>query len=57
MMAIAIGLLALNLSACGTVTGAVVGGVAGHELTHGSTLGTVGGAVVGGAIGHEIDKR
>ncbi|AOY96488.1 3-hydroxyisobutyrate dehydrogenase [Cupriavidus sp. USMAA2-4] len=48
-------LLVAALSGC-TATGAVVGGVAGHELTHGSTAGTVGGAVVGGVVGHELGK-
>ncbi len=53
------------LSACGTPnrqqvgigTGAVLGGVAGHVLTDGSTLGTVGGAAVGGVIGNELSKK
>lgn len=43
------------LSGC-TATGAVAGGVVGHEATGGSTAGTVGGAVVGGVIGHELGK-
>ncbi len=57
--------LASTLAACGTPTrqqvgvgtGAVLGGVAGHVLTDGSTLGTVGGAAVGGVIGNEISKK
>lgn len=57
---------AAGLSACSTSptrqqvgigTGAVVGGVAGHVLTGGSTLGTVGGAAVGGVVGNEVTKR
>lgn len=40
----------------GTLGGAAVGGVAGHELSGGSTLGTVGGAAVGGVIGNKISK-
>jgi osmotically inducible lipoprotein OsmB len=56
--------LALGLAGCGhmttqernTAAGAVVGGVAGNAVTHGSTLGTVGGAAVGGAVGHEWDN-
>jgi len=56
--------LASALSACGTPsrqqvgvgTGAVLGGVAGHAVTGGSTLGTVGGAAVGGLIGNEVAK-
>jgi len=61
---IAVGLVAasaLSLGACGsmsrqdrnTITGAVIGGVAGSVLTDGSTAGTIGGAIVGGAIGRE----
>jgi osmotically inducible lipoprotein OsmB len=57
--------LATMLSACGTPsrqqvgigTGAVLGGVAGHVITDGSTLGTVGGAAVGGVVGNEVSKR
>ncbi|HXH04616.1 MAG TPA: glycine zipper 2TM domain-containing protein [Candidatus Competibacteraceae bacterium] len=64
MMAIAIGVLALGLSACGnlsyqdkaTITGAAIGGVGGSILTEGSALGTVGGTAVGGFIGHEVGK-
>jgi osmotically inducible lipoprotein OsmB len=56
--------LASALAACGTPTrqqvgvgtGAVVGGVAGHAITGGSTLGTVGGAAVGGVLGNELSK-
>ncbi|EHP44748.1 3-hydroxyisobutyrate dehydrogenase MmsB [Cupriavidus basilensis OR16] len=47
--------LLFGLNGC-TATGAVAGGVAGHELTHGSTAGTIGGAVAGGIIGHELGK-
>ncbi|GAB7542071.1 glycine zipper 2TM domain-containing protein [Cupriavidus ulmosensis] len=47
--------LLIGLNGC-TATGAVAGGVAGHELSHGSTAGTIGGAVVGGVIGHELGK-
>jgi osmotically inducible lipoprotein OsmB len=61
----AIGLLALSLGACGsmstrdknTATGAAIGGVAGAVLTGGSTAGTVGGAVVGGVIGNQVDPK
>lgn len=64
-LAFATGALALSLAACesnpsrqqiGTATGAVVGGVVGHEVV-GGTLGTVGGAAVGGVIGNEVGKR
>jgi osmotically inducible lipoprotein OsmB len=56
--------LASTLAGCGTPsrqqvgvgTGAVLGGVAGHAVTGGSTLGTVGGAAVGGVIGNEMSK-
>jgi osmotically inducible lipoprotein OsmB len=56
--------IASTLTACGTPTrqqlgtgtGAVLGGVAGHAVTGGSTLGTVGGAAVGGVIGSEMTK-
>ncbi|MBN3816188.1 glycine zipper 2TM domain-containing protein [Paraburkholderia sp. Se-20369] len=44
----------MTLAACGTVLGATAGGVAGHELSHGSTAGTIGGAAAGGLIGHAI---
>lgn len=36
--------------------GAVVGGVAGAALTHGSAGGAVVGAVVGGVAGNELSK-
>ncbi|WP_354683673.1 glycine zipper 2TM domain-containing protein [Cupriavidus necator] len=45
----------MGLAGC-TAAGALAGGVAGHELTDGSTAGTIGGAVVGGVIGHELGK-
>jgi osmotically inducible lipoprotein OsmB len=41
----------------GTIAGAGVGGVLGHQLTGGSAAGTVGGAVVGGVAGHYIGKK
>lgn len=49
------------LSACtnqdlGTAGGAVVGGVAGSSLTHGSTGGTIAGAVGGGYIGRQLSQ-
>jgi osmotically inducible lipoprotein OsmB len=61
----AVGLLALLLGACGsmsardknTATGAAIGGVAGAVLTGGSTAGTVGGAAVGGVIGNQVDPK
>ena len=43
------------LSGCGTTSGALVGGAAGHAIGH-DTKSTVGGAVVGGVIGHEMNK-
>ena len=46
---------ALDLSGCGTASGAVVGGVAG-AATIGSAPAVVGGAIVGGVVGHEIHK-
>lgn len=57
--------LVSSLTACGTPsrqqvgigTGAVLGGVAGHAVSGGSTLGTVGGAAVGGVIGNEMSKK
>ncbi|AZG15463.1 glycine zipper 2TM domain-containing protein [Cupriavidus pauculus] len=52
---IAVGACAWAMSGC-TATGAVAGGVVGHEVSDGSALGTVGGAVVGGVIGHELGK-
>ena len=62
---IAATLFALVLGGCAdmsrqekaTVAGAVVGGVAGHAVSGGSSAGTVGGAVVGGVVGHEVGKR
>jgi osmotically inducible lipoprotein OsmB len=51
-----------SLSACasretvGTVGGAALGGVAGHELSGGNTAATVGGAAVGGVIGNKVSK-
>jgi len=36
--------------------GAVVGGVAGSALTHGSPVGAVVGAVAGGVAGNELSK-
>jgi osmotically inducible lipoprotein OsmB len=39
----------------GTVTGAAIGGVAGHVLG-GGVLGTAAGAAVGGVIGHEVTR-
>lgn len=53
----AVASIAAALSACGTFSGAAVGGVAGHAASGGSTLGTIGGAAVGGVIGNEIGKR
>ncbi len=46
---------ALGLAACGTTSGAVVGGVAGAAAI-GSAPAVVGGAIVGGVVGHEIHK-
>jgi osmotically inducible lipoprotein OsmB len=60
--ATAIALVAVGLSGCAgmtrgedTVTGAVVGGVAGAALT-GSPIGAVGGAAVGGVVGNQVGK-
>ncbi|MEN7529532.1 MULTISPECIES: glycine zipper 2TM domain-containing protein [unclassified Cupriavidus] len=53
--ALAVGACCWAFSGC-TATGAVAGGVVGHEVSDGSALGTVGGAVVGGVIGHELGK-
>jgi uncharacterized protein YcfJ len=39
----------------GTVAGAVIGGVVGHQVDSGAG-GTIGGAVIGGLIGNQIDK-
>ncbi len=44
---------ALALTGCGTITGAVLGGVAGHAIG-GDTSSTVTGAVVGGVIGNRM---
>ena len=44
-----------GLSGCGTTSGAILGGAAGHAIG-GDTRSTVGGAVVGGVIGHEMNK-
>jgi outer membrane lipoprotein SlyB len=46
-----------NASGAGAVLGAVIGGVAGHQVGTGKTAATVGGAVAGGVIGNEIEKR
>lgn len=56
--------MASGLSACGsldgntvgTAGGAVLGGVAGHEISDGSKAGTIGGAAVGGVIGSQITR-
>jgi osmotically inducible lipoprotein OsmB len=45
----------LGFSACGTTSGAVVGGVTG-AVTVGTAPAVVGGAIVGGVVGHEIHK-
>jgi uncharacterized protein YcfJ len=39
----------------GTVAGAVIGGVVGHQVDSGAG-GTIGGALLGGLIGNQIDK-
>ncbi|MGN6729810.1 MAG: glycine zipper 2TM domain-containing protein [Rhodanobacteraceae bacterium] len=43
----------------GTATGAVAGGLLGHQVGKGKgkTLATVGGAVAGGAIGHHVQAE
>ena len=41
----------------GIAGGAVVGGLAGHALTGGSTAGTIGGAVGGAFLGREVARR
>jgi outer membrane lipoprotein SlyB len=43
----------------GSVAGAVVGGVLGHQVGggRGNTAATIGGAVAGGVAGHEVEKR
>jgi osmotically inducible lipoprotein OsmB len=40
----------------GTTGGAVIGGVAGSALTHGSPVGAVVGAVGGGFIGNSLSR-
>jgi uncharacterized protein YcfJ len=40
----------------GTVAGAVVGGVVGHQFDNGSAGATLGGALLGGLIGNKVDK-
>ncbi len=50
-----------SITACtnqelGTTGGAVLGGVAGSALTHGSTAGTIAGAVGGGFIGNRLSQ-
>lgn len=42
----------------GTVLGAIVGGVAGHQMGRGrgNDAATVGGAIVGGLIGNQVDR-
>lgn len=42
-------------NANGTVAGAVIGGVVGHQVDHGAG-GTLGGALLGGLIGNQVDK-
>ncbi len=41
----------------GTVAGAVVGGVVGHQFDNGSAGATLGGALLGGLIGNKVDKE
>jgi osmotically inducible lipoprotein OsmB len=55
LLGLAIAMGSLSLTGCGTATGAVVGGAAGHAIG-GDTASTVGGAVAGGVIGHELSK-
>jgi osmotically inducible lipoprotein OsmB len=55
LVGLALAWSSLSLSGCGTASGAVVGGVAGHAIG-GDTASTVGGAVAGGIIGHELNK-
>jgi uncharacterized protein YcfJ len=40
----------------GTVAGAVVGGVVGHQFDNGSAGATLGGALIGGLLGNQVDK-
>ena len=44
-----------GLAGCGTISGAVIGGAAGHAIG-GDTTSTVGGAVLGGMIGNQMSK-
>lgn len=49
------------LTACsnrdvGTVGGAAIGGVIGHEVTGGSAAGTIVGAVGGGYVGRQLSR-
>lgn len=46
----------VGLSACGTLVGAGVGGVAGSQFGkgNGKTAATIGGAILGGVAGHAI---
>jgi osmotically inducible lipoprotein OsmB len=37
-------------------SGAIIGGVAGSVLTHGSAAGVIGGAVLGGVVGDSVDR-
>lgn len=41
----------------GTVAGAVVGGVVGHQFDNGSAGATLGGALLGGLIGNQVNKE
>ena len=43
----------------GTVLGAIIGGVAGHQVGsgRGNTAATVAGAIAGGAIGNQVDRN
>jgi uncharacterized protein YcfJ len=40
----------------GTIAGAVVGGVVGHQFDNGSAGATIGGALLGGLLGNRIDN-
>jgi osmotically inducible lipoprotein OsmB len=44
-----------GLAGCGTISGAVIGGAAGHAIG-GDTTSTVGGAVLGGMIGNKVSR-